>query len=243
MLMPDRSPFARRGRPRRDRTPASVRPRRGDGCQVKTLTPPGPTSSPTMINTRPYATAPRTRATIPEITRMTAMSQSTNAIEQPPCRPAPSRCGTVIVPRVARAPNRADRRAKLRPEAVAQSVGVIESEAVAPFFHPANGRSEQVLADGRLLAVKLRLVWLVEKAVVLCRPVAKAKPAARRRICRGTSRREGSMLVRNVVGNKIQHQPQASASASSDELLPGCFPAQDRFDSEEIADRVAVVGR
>ena len=44
----------------------------GVSRQVKTLTPPGPTSSPTTISTIPISTAPRISDTTPLITRITA---------------------------------------------------------------------------------------------------------------------------------------------------------------------------
>ena len=44
--------------------------------QVKRLTPPGPTSSPTMISTTPYRTDPRIRVTMPATTKMTARIQA-----------------------------------------------------------------------------------------------------------------------------------------------------------------------
>src|SRR4051812_3100395 len=46
------------------------------GCQVKTLTPPGPTSRPTMISTIPHSIWPRKIATMPAMTRTTARIQS-----------------------------------------------------------------------------------------------------------------------------------------------------------------------
>jgi AraC-like DNA-binding protein len=48
--------------------------------QVKTLTPPGPTSRPTTMSTMPASTAPRSNETMPAMTRITAMSQSTNSM-------------------------------------------------------------------------------------------------------------------------------------------------------------------
>jgi hypothetical protein len=44
--------------------------------QWKMLTPPGPTSRPTMIMRTPASRRPRTIHTIPVITKITAMSQS-----------------------------------------------------------------------------------------------------------------------------------------------------------------------
>src|SRR4051794_22164023 len=46
------------------------------GSQVKTLTPPGPTSRPTMISTIPHSIWPRKIATMPAMTRTTARIQS-----------------------------------------------------------------------------------------------------------------------------------------------------------------------
>ena len=59
-------------RPRPGRARASaVRPSRTAG-QVKMLTPPGPTSRPTMMSTMPHSICPRKIAKMPAITRMTA---------------------------------------------------------------------------------------------------------------------------------------------------------------------------
>jgi hypothetical protein len=50
-------------------------------AQWKMLTPPGPTSRPTTINTIPHSTRPRKRARTPETTRTTAIIQSKVAIK------------------------------------------------------------------------------------------------------------------------------------------------------------------
>src|ERR671911_3164077 len=57
------------------------------------LTPPGPTNSPTMISTIPATTAPRTRLTIPAITRTAAMIH--NSVSAPPLLPACIRTASI----------------------------------------------------------------------------------------------------------------------------------------------------
>ncbi len=60
-------------------TPMGQRSQSMGRCQVKMLTPPGPTSSPTTIRTMPHRISLRNSATMPAITKMTAMIHKMNA--------------------------------------------------------------------------------------------------------------------------------------------------------------------
>lgn len=98
-----------------------------------------------------------------------------------------------------------------------------------------------MLADGGLLGVELRLVRLIEEAVILPGPVAKAEPAPRRRIRVRDGGRKGGMAVRDVVGDEIEHQPHPSPAARGNQRLECGFASQGRFHPKEIARRIAVI--
>lgn len=104
---------------------------------------------------------------------------------------------------------------ELGPEAMAEAMGIIEAKASAALPQPMDGGGNQVFAHLGLLAIEFQLVGLVEKTAVIVGPGAKAQPGAGGGIGRQQGLLEGRMLIRNMVGDEIQHDPQAPLPAAA----------------------------